>query len=208
MSSLEAEVVAFVPNTELAVSWLSGARQALVPDFAPALEDKPARARASLLIQRQPTLLGTREVRYTQRSWEQTLVTFGSTPLFHLELVMELIDERGGLVTPFRSATLGVHRNHREPGWITLAAGGQIGSLGDADPEATAPYPGQDQWASFVKDWAVRADACYAHVTDDASVTQGTALEQATFYVRDESGPAPRNRSSRAAIRCYAGTHG
>jgi hypothetical protein len=50
----------------------------------------------------------------------------------------------------------------------------------------------QDEWVSFAETWATRLDACYGHLTDDASNTLGTALEMATQTLGIDPPAVPR----------------
>jgi hypothetical protein len=212
MSNLEAQVVAYVPErerfAELAAAWFVRARRELVPEYDLALEQEPAGAHGTLRVRRQPTLLGDRDTSYTEDSWQQMLAGLDRVYPFHAELIMGMPYDWDTKATAFRAATVGVHRNHSEPEWTTFAAGAQIGSLGDTEGEAGTPFPGQDRWAEFVKEWVTRTDACYAHVTDDADVHGGTALEQATPHVHDDSGQVRGPESSiprcREVLRGYS----
>jgi len=187
MNRLEAEIVAYVPErerfAELAAAWFAQARRELAPDFDVALD--AGGAYGTLLVWRKPTLLRPRRTTYTENSWRRLLAGLADTYPFHAELIMSLPFDRESWREMYRDATIGVHRNHREPGWTTFAADTAAGSHYDSP----VPHPGGlDRWAEFVKEWVTRAGACYAHVTDDADVHGGTALEHVTLYVRDGSG--------------------
>lgn len=200
MSNIEAEIVAYIPErdrfAELAAAWLGEARRELASEFDTALD--AGGAHGTLRVRRKPTLLGGRDTTYTEDAWRRMLAGLAGTYPFHAELIMQLPFGQGMSDADFRSATAGVHRNHAQPGWITFAADTIAGSAHDA----SVPHPaGQDRWAELVKQWVSRTGACYAHVTDDADVHGGTALEQATVHVRDDSGQARSPEST--TPRCH-----
>lgn len=186
MSRLQAEVVALVPAAEryadLAAAWLTEARAEIFPDF-----DPPGRAVGTLEVRRDPVLVGGNEEDYSDHAWRRLLGSLASQYPFHVQLLMDALDEHGQAARPDRGATVGVHRNHGQPEWVTFEIEGTIGVSGSTEPDAVRPYPGELRWAEFVKRWAIRASACYAHVSDDTEVIMGTALEQAT--ARDAASP-------------------
>ena len=186
MSRLQAEVVALVPAAgryaDLAAAWLTEARAEIFPDF-----DPPGRAVGTLEVRRDPVLVGGSEEDYSDRAWRRLLGSLASQYPFHVQLLMDALDEHGQATRPDRGATVGVHRNHGQPEWVTFEIEGTIGVSGSTEPAAVRPYPGELKWAEFVKRWAIRASACYAHVSDDTEVIMGTALEQAT--ARDAASP-------------------
>lgn len=186
VSRLQAEVVARIPTAErygdLAAEWFTQARSEIFPDF-----DPPGRAVGTLEVRRDPVLVGGSEVGYSDRAWRRLLGSLGSQYPFHVQLLMDGLDEHGQAMCPDRGATVGVHRNHGQPGWVTFEIEGTIGVSGSTEPDAVRPYPGELKWAEFVKRWAISAGACYAHVSDDTEVIMGTLLEQAT--ARDPASP-------------------
>jgi hypothetical protein len=186
MSRLQAEVVARIPDAgryaDLAAAWLTQARAEIFPDF-----DPPDRASGTLEVRREPVLVGGSEGRYSDRAWQRMLDGLAASYPFHVQLLMDAVDERGQATRPDHSATIGVHRNHGQPEWVTFEIEATIGISGNAELDAARPYPGELRWAEFVRQCAIRASACYAHVSDDTEVSTGTALEQAT--ARDLANP-------------------
>lgn len=199
MSRLQAEVVALVGAADrygdLAAAWLTEARAEIFPDF-----DPPGRAVGTLEVRRDPVLVGGSEANYSDRAWRRLLGTLASRYPFHVQLLMDAVDEHGQATRPDRSATVGVHRNHGQPEWVTFEIEGTIGISGSTEPDAVRPYPGEMMWAEFVKRWAIRAGACYAHVSDDTEVSSGTALEQAT--ARDPASPWFARTPEETVPRC------
>jgi hypothetical protein len=199
MSRLQAEVVARVPTAEgygdLAAAWFTQARAEIFPDF-----DPPGRAAGTLEVRREPVLVGGSEANYSDRAWRRLLGSLASQYPFHVQLLMDALDEQGLPMRPDRGATVGVHRNHGRPEWVTFEIEGTIGVSGSTEPDAIRPYPGELEWAAFVKQWAIRADACYAHVSDDTEVMMGTALEQAT--TRDPASPWFARTPEETVPRC------
>ena len=200
MSTLQAELVTCIPSperfAELASAWFTQAREELVPDLdrglkaGPSLafdladldapKGPPGGASGMLWVRRKPALAGGSRARYTDRSWQRLLVGLSSVYPFHAELMMEALDGQGMTARPDRGATIGVHRNHRRPEWATFEVSAYVGIAWSVGAETIGFDPGERQWAEFIKQWATRADACYAHVSDDSTVGLGTALEQAT----------------------------
>lgn len=199
MSRLQAEVVARVPAVEryadLAARWLTEARSEIFPDF-----DPPGRAVGTLEVRRDPVLVGGSEEDYSDGTWRRLLGNLASQYPFHVQLLMDALDDTGQATRPDRGATVGVHRNHGQPEWVTFEIEGTIGVSGSTEPDAVRPYPGELKWAEFVKRWAIRASACYAHVSDDTEVITGTALEQAT--ARDAASPWLARTPEETVPRC------
>lgn len=185
----------------LTAAWFAQARAEIFPDFGP-----PASAVGTLEMRRDPVLIGGTEARYSDRAWRRMLDGLASQYPFHVQLLMDALDERGQATRPDRGATVGVHRNHEQPEWVTFEIEGTIGVSGSTEPDAVRPYPGELKWAEYVKRWAIRADACYAHVSDDTEVIMGTALEQAT--VHDPASPWFARTPEETVPRCREALRG
>jgi hypothetical protein len=213
MGHLCAELVTRMPSrerfAELAAAWFTQAREQLVPDFdrglkaGPSLafdhlEDPrapmgpPGGAHGILRIRSQPSVFGGSRARYTDRGWQRMLDDLAAGFPYHVELMADALDERGLAASPMRMLVVGVHRLHNDPEWASFRIWAAIGDAGD--PDAALPYPDGDQrrWAEFIKQQAIRADACYAHVTDDPESGGGTGLEDATGYQPEDTVPRCR----------------
>jgi hypothetical protein len=187
MGGLQAVVVARVPSAErfaeLGTAWLTEAREELLPEFDRGLtagsSPEAGRAVGSLLVSRDPASPGDR-ARYSDRAWQQALDGWGSASPLVVTLSASMLDDRGQSYSrPQSDMLIGVTRHPRQPEWVTLRVYAHIGAGPFDHAEGMAPYPArrQRQWAEFIKTWAARSDACYAHVTDDALATGDTALE-------------------------------
>ncbi len=222
MGWLQADIVARAGSREefaaLAAGWLTATREELLPEFDRGLRAGPSLAfdhradpaapmgpaggaAGELNVITKPTTLGGSTTRYSGRAWEQVLARLGRTYPFHITLTASALDERGQYASPQSSLRISVHRLHEHPEWITLQVHHALGGAGEAAAREAYPHEAQLRWAVFTRDWAARADACYAHVTDDAGIDGRTALERATARTPDPSG---RPRTPETTIpRCH-----
>jgi hypothetical protein len=213
MGHLRAELVSRVPSRErfagLATAWFTQAREQLFPDFDRGLKagpslafdhqkdpgapmGPPGGAHGMLRIRSQPSVFGGSWTRYSDRAWRRMLDDLASTFPYHAELMADALDERGLAASPMQSLIIGVHRLHDDPEWVRFQIRKASGDPGD--PAAALPYPDSDQrrWAEFIKQWAIRADACCAYITDDPEGGGGTALEDATGQQPEDTVPRCR----------------
>jgi hypothetical protein len=202
MGFLRAEVVTCMSSrerfAELATAWFTQVREDLLPEFdrrlkaGPSLAfdhlkdpsapmGPPGGAHATIQARTRPSPVGARRKRYTDSAWQRTLDGLGRSFPYHTRLTAEALDHRGLIASPAQYLFVGVDRLHDDSGWVCLQVWAVRGDR--LEPEAARPYPDSDQrrWAEFIKDHASRADACYAHVTDDPMAGGGTALEDATL---------------------------
>jgi hypothetical protein len=227
MGCLQADIVTRAASREefatLAAGWLTATREELLPELdrglraGPSLEFDHRRdpaapmgpaggAAGDLNVITKPATLGGTDARYSDHAWEQMLARLGRTYPFHVTLTASALDERGQYGSPQSSLRISVHRLHEHQEWVTLQVHHALGGAGEA--EASQPYPHEAQlrWAEFTRNWAARADACYAHVTDDARIDGRTALERATARTPD---PAGRPRTPETTIpRCHEALRG
>jgi hypothetical protein len=212
MGFLRAEVVTWTPSrerfAELATAWFTQVREFLVPEFdrrlkaGPSLAfdhlkdpsapmGPPGGAHAMIQARTRPSPVGARWKRYTDRGWQRTLDGLARSFPYQTRLTAEALDDQGLLASPAQYLVVGVRRLHDNSGWVCLQVQAVRGDRGE--PDAALPYPDRDQrrWAEFIKDQASRADACYAHVTDDPG-SDGTALEDATIQRPDTTVPRCR----------------
>jgi hypothetical protein len=215
MGGLLAAVVTSVPSqqrfAELAAAWLSQVREELLPEFdrglkaGPSLQSgrrrdpwaplgPPGGAHGALHVNPSPTLYpmtGSSRALYSGQSWQQMLDGLITARPFYVALYAEMLDDRGLRARPRQSMVIQVKRHHQQPGWVSLLVHAFIGAGPFDRGEAAAPYPSrrQRQWAEFVKAWAARSDASYAHVTDDALARGDTALEVALRVTAQENVP-------------------
>ncbi|MGP3966097.1 hypothetical protein [Streptomyces sp. 6N223] len=79
---------------------------------------------------------------------------------------------------------VGFHRLPDAVGWARF---------GISAPAALLPWPGsaaiQRQWTAFLAPWAVRLNAGYGHLSDDADLVWGTALERMLSLFPEETVP-------------------
>jgi hypothetical protein len=222
MGWLQADIVARAPSREefaaLAAGWLTDARERLFPEFDRGLNagpspdfdhsrdrdapiGPPGGAAGDLHVITEPTKLGGSTARYSAAAWTDLVAGLASDYPFHIVLTASLLDDRGRYASPQSHLRIAAHRLHEHPEWVTLQVHAARGGAGEA--EASLPYPGREQlrWAGFTKEWATRAGACYAHVTDDAGNDGRTALERATARTPEPSG---RPRTPETTIpRCH-----
>ncbi|MFJ5675787.1 hypothetical protein [Streptomyces sp. NPDC093097] len=174
-----------------AAAWLTEARAELFPAYEAGLADEPAAQGpdendpdaswgrphgvcAQLLVQRAPHGPGLRPSRYSRRTWKRLLSTLPtpSAP-YRCLLLMHLLDARGHPVDHEHAVSVEFRRSPEHPGWTRFAA---------SAPAALLPWPGseevQQRWLGLLGDWAVRLNAGYGHLTDDADPAFGTALER------------------------------
>jgi hypothetical protein len=222
MGRLQADIVARAASREefatLAGGWLTATREELLPEFDRGLKAGPSLAfdhrtdryasmgpaggaAGDLHVITKPTTLGGSTARYSDRAWEQLLGRLGRTYPFHISLTASALDGRSQYASPQSSLLIGVHRLHEHPEWVTLHVQHALGGAGEAEARLPYPHEAQPRWAEFTRNWAARADACYAHVTDDATNSGRTALERATARTPDPSG---RPRTPETTIpRCH-----
>jgi hypothetical protein len=204
MGYLRADVVARVESresfAELAADWFTMARSELFPwldqglsgNGEPAADGPPGGTSGTLWVQREPTLLGGSRARYSPRAWQRMLDGLAVAYPFHTALIMSALDEHGQETRPRENATIAVDRHYEQPEWVRFAVNALKGRETVGDRPGSEPYPAAEQgvWAEFVKNWARRADACFAQVTDDDEVFAGiTALEQATRHLPERTLP-------------------
>ncbi len=203
MAFLRAEVVSRVPArerfAELAAAWFTQAREKLFPELDRGLKSGPSLAfdhgrdpeapmgppggaYGMLWVRRQPHLIGGDQARYSDRAWQQMLDGLATAYPYHAELIVERLDERGLPTRQSQHFVIGVHRNYAHPEWVVLRVNMALYEQDAYHQTTDLPLPVHvpRQWAEFVKEWVPRAEACYAHVTDDPEVLGGTALEDAT----------------------------
>jgi hypothetical protein len=213
MGFLRAEVVTWTPSRErfaqLATAWFTQVRERLVPEFdrrlkaGPSLAfdhlkdpsapmGPPGGAHAMILMQTHPSPASGSWKRYTDRAWQRALDGLTRSYPYRAQLTAEALDHRGLLASPAQNLIAGAHRLPGDSGWACLQV--QAARGGRGEPDATRPYPDRDQrrWAEFIKDQASRADACYAHITDEPLGGGGTALENATRRQPDTTVPRCR----------------
>jgi hypothetical protein len=213
MGFLRAEVVTCTRSRErfaaLAAAWFTQVREGLFPAFDRRLKAGPSLAfdhlkdpgapmgppdgaHAMMQVLTRPSPVGGRWKPYTDRAWQRMLDGLARSFPYHIQLTVEALDHRGLVASPRQGIVVGVHRLPDDSGWIRLQVAAVRGGRGE--PDAALPYPDRDQLrcAEFIKDQASRADACYAHVTDDLMAGGGTALEDATGQPPDTTVPRCR----------------
>ncbi len=181
-----------------AVGWLTEARDALFPGLGPALatdppapgpdENNPRAAWgpangvcAQLLVQRSART-PPRQSRFSPRRWRTLLASLDATdkaPPVRVSLLLHPLDPRGLPVDEEHALTVE---------YVWLAGGGEAGESGGwlrclaTAPESLLRQPDandtQRRWLDALATWADRLDAAYAHLTDDADLEYGTALER------------------------------
>ena len=222
MGWLQADIVTRSASREefatLAGGWLTATREELTPEFDRGLNAGPSLAfdhrrdpdapmgpadgaAGELNVITKQTTLGGSTTRYSDRAWQQLLARLARDYPFHVTLTASALDGRGQYASPQSSLRISVHRLHEHSEWVTLQAHHALGGAGEAEARLPYPHEAQARWAEFTKDWAARADACYADVTDDAGIDGRTALERATARTPDASG---RPRTPETTIpRCH-----
>jgi hypothetical protein len=173
-------------------SWLTDARTGLFPDLSRRLPGSavlrrqtddanaaigpPGATWAHFDVHREPDpFRGYRTVLYKPGAWQRLLDTLASVYPYDVSLVMMPLDEAGKLIDPRAAVSAVISRDPDDPRWARF--------MMDAPQELVSwrrSASVQEEWASFAETWAGRLDACYGHLTDDASDTYGTALEMAT----------------------------
>nr|WSY55133.1 hypothetical protein OG999_36705 [Streptomyces sp. NBC_00886] len=132
--------------------------------------------------------------RYTKRTWQRLLSTLATSPPYACILLLHLLDARGLPVEPEHAVTVEFYRLPDAPEWSRFAV---------SAPAVLVPWQGsepvQQRWLDSAATWAVRLDAAYGHITDDATTTFGTALEQMLSFDPDETVP-----HSHETLRGYA----
>jgi hypothetical protein len=173
-------------------SWLTEARTGLFPELSQRLPGTAALRRrtddpgavigppratwAYINVYREATpFRGKSTVLYRPRAWQRLLDTMASAYPFDVSFTMTALDAAGRLADPQAEVSAVVSRDYDDPRWVRF--------MMDA-PEELVSWRGspevQEEWITFAETWAGRLDACYGHITDDASDTYGTALEMAT----------------------------
>jgi hypothetical protein len=181
---------------ELAGSWLTDARAEFFPELSRRLPDAPALQRqqaedpgalvgppdstwAQTVVYREATARrGTSDVVYTPHAWQQLLAGLASEYPFGVLFVMMPLDAEGRLAGRRLAASVGVRRDRSDPAWVRFQVDTAVELAWWPDPAEIAAK--QAEWVDRLERWAIRLDACYGHLTDDASNTYGTALEMAT----------------------------
>jgi hypothetical protein len=177
-------------------SWLTDARAEFFPQLSRRLPDAPVLRRqeahdlgaaigppdstwAQIVRYREATAIrGTSDVVYTPDAWRRLLSDLASEYPFGVFVVMMPLDAAGRLADRQLAASVGVRRDRSDPAWVRFqvdTAAELAWWPGSAEIEAE-----EAEWVDRLESWAIRLDACYGHLTDDASATRGTALEMAT----------------------------
>jgi hypothetical protein len=193
--TLFAEVVHRVGGRDefaaLTGAWLARTRKQLFPDLDRALSEDPVLYRrgltdpaqplgapyavwAGMRIQRSPRSGGGGLTLYSVSAWQRMLDGLAESYPFQVTVTICPLNGEGRQSRMGRAVTIVAAREHEHPEWARF----QVSV--PADLEA---WPGsaaiQQGWASFVKEWAERAETCFGQVTDDAN-SMATALERAT----------------------------
>lgn len=94
---------------------------------------------------------------------------------FDVAFTMMPLDAAGRLADSRATVSAVVSRDHDDPRWVRfmMEAPTELASWDRSDST-------QEEWISFLESWTPKLDACYGHLTDDASDTYGTALEMTT----------------------------
>ena len=203
MGFLRAEVVTRVPSrerfAELAAAWFTETREELFPELDRGLAAGPSLkfdhaedpetpmgplggAYGTLWVRRQPAPVGGSRARYSDRAWQRMLDGLVTACPYHAELIMEGLDDRGLPARRSPDPVIGVHRNQAHPEWVMLRVKAALYDRDASRHTTDIRFPAHvpRQWAEFARKWVTRAEAAYAHVTDDPEVMGGTALEDAT----------------------------
>lgn len=186
-------------------SWLTDARAEFFPELSRRLPDAPALQRqgpdprvtvgppdatwAQIVVYPEATVLrGTNDVVYTPHAWHQLLSGLASGYPFGVFFVMMPLDAEGRLAGQRLAASVGVRRDRSDPAWMRF----QVDTAAELAwwPPGSAEI--QAEWVGRLERWAIRLDACYGHLTDDASNTYGTALEMATQRPGIDPSTVPR----------------
>jgi hypothetical protein len=184
-----------------ATAWLTEARAEIFPEYETGLAAEPA-ARgpdeedpnapwgpphgvcAQLLVQRAARGPRMRQSRYTRRTWQRLLSGLAASPPYKCVLLMHQLDGRGHPVDDEHAVSVEFHRPSEHPEWVRFAA---------SAPSALVPWQGseevQQRWLDLLAAWAVRLDAVYGHLTDDADPAFGTALERMLSLAPDDTVP-------------------
>jgi hypothetical protein len=139
---------------------------------------------------------------YSPRAWQRVLDRLQSAYPLEIRLWMMPLDAEGIMVKDERGtwsvdAGVGICRHEEDPRWVQFCI--QASSQLVPWPESAEI---QTAWVDFFERWAIRLDACYGHVTDDADDRGGTALEQAAYAAVGTYPPTiPRCRE---ALRGYS----
>jgi hypothetical protein len=185
-------------------SWLTEARTELFPglsrrlpgaavlrrqtDDPDAAIGPPGATWAHFYVRREVTpYRGTSTQLYKPRAWQRLLDTLASAYPFAVNLVLLPLDEEGQPVDSQTAVSVVINRDQDDPRWVRFML--------DAPEELISWRSSarvQEEWVSFVATWAARLDACYGHLTDDASDSRGTALEMATQILGIDPPTVPR----------------
>jgi hypothetical protein len=185
----------------LATAWLTEAKAELFPEYEAGLAAEPAAKGpdekdpdapwgpphglcAQMLVQRVPYGVNLRLARYSRRNWRRLLNGFAASPPYHFLLLLHPLNARGLPVEQENAVSVEFHRLPGDPEWASFAI---------SAPAALVPWPGseaiQRRWLDFLATWAVRLDASYGHLTDDADTVYGTALERVLNLPLDQTVP-------------------
>jgi hypothetical protein len=175
-----------------ATSWFTDARTELFPELSRHLPDTavlrkqtgdpaaavgpPGATWANINVYREATALrGTKAELYKPSGWRRVLDTLASEYPFNVSLTMMPLDTAGRLIDSRAAVSVLARRDYDDPRWVRFIINAQADLISWPHP------PGiEEEWVRFLERWADRLGACYGHITDDASVTNGTALEMAT----------------------------
>lgn len=195
---------------ELAVEWISRARDLLFPGFDENLSagllpftppdpaagywvlGRPTALKANAYIQQRPHDSLGRGAAYSGRSWGKLVNGLAKAYPFRVSLVMSAVDDTGKNAGSGSSLLIGVRRDPDSPGWTRFEA-----SL-PPDIVDLSGSPRQQELVSFAREWAAKVETCYGHITDDAD-SLATALERATARYSWETVPRCRE-----ALRGYS----
>lgn len=198
--------------------WLTEAWPELFPELAGGLAGEPALSGpdeddpdapwgppgavyGEFLLRRKPFPAHGRHARYTTQSWRKVVAGLGSAYPLEVDLLLTPLDENG---QPYRpegyagvnagAVVVSVLRRPECPEWVQCSI---------TAPSLYLPWSGseveQQRWVDLLGSWAVRLDACYGHLTDDADSLYGTALERASVAQLEETIPR-----CRTALRGYS----
>jgi hypothetical protein len=186
-------------------SWLTEATAELFPELSRRLpgtavlrrqtDDRraaigpPETTWAQLTVYQEPTPFhGVKSMLYKPRAWQNLLDTMALAYPFEVSIVMMPLDEAGQWIDSRAAVSAAVGRDHDDPRWVRF--------MMDAPTDLVCWGRSgiQQEWIRFAETWAARLDACYGHLTDDASSVNGTALEMATQILGIDPPTVPRCR--------------
>lgn len=206
MKELHAELVTRAPTAEafarMSRDWFADTLRELFPELDRGLAadpdlrgadindpdapvGPPGATWASFWVRPDPSPFGGRHTIYSVRAWRRLMDRLATRFPYHVDLGVTPLDDHGLLVEEYGEVLIAVHRVDEErPDLLRLEAKAS---------DAIVPWPRsaeiQRTWTTFIKDQAARLDACYGHITDDAEILYGTALERALNHLPEETVP-------------------